>query len=96
MTSSNQKTGNRRVDRDLQTVLTTTDNEYSSFVVLKLDLLLSSIEPVLSRSVALAVESTERSSIVSKFLVSLDLPESGLSREKSVRIRSFEDKGNRN
>ena len=79
---------------DLQTVLSSADYENSGFIVGKLHFLLSSIEPVLSRSIGFAVESTEGSSIVRKLLVSLDLPKGGLVNEKSVRL--LEDKGNRN
>ena len=70
-------TENTEISCEHETILTSTDDEYLRILLLELCLLLPSIEPIVGGSVK-TMFGTERTTSVSEFLVTLDLPKSGL------------------
>ena len=79
-------TENTEVSSEHETILTSTDDEYLRILLLELCLLLPSIEPVVGGSVK-TVFSTERTTSVSQFFVTFDLPESSLFCAHKVQLR---------
>ena len=70
-------TENTEISSEHETILTSTDDEYLRILLLELCLLLPSIETIVGGSVK-TMFGTERTTSVSEFLVTLDLPKSGL------------------